>query len=255
MNSFTNLLKALDGEEIFRFVPFNSFALQTLINRKLYFGDPHFQNDPIDSNYNLDIKNFRHRYKYRFGGITAEETALRTIKNTIDNILKKDYGICCFSKKIKEILLWSHYSEGSQGFCMLFDKSKLMNSLITLNETMYIDSVNYYGLSLILPEWIENKVVFDVKSIIYSKMKIWKYESEIRIMCELTKQQDKPVNLYEFDQASLNGIIAGERMRQENILTIKNILKTPGYEHVSLFKVHRRPKKPDSLIFNSLSNK
>jgi hypothetical protein len=252
MKSITAFLKELNGNAIFRYVPFNQYLLQSLINNRLYFGDPHFQNDPIDSNYKLEIAKFP-LGKSPFSDDSDEEHTRRLLNVMINSTLKNDYGICCFSNKIKEVLLWSHYTVGSQGFCMLFDKEDLLSSLQAENNEMRIGNVQYKGLSLITPEMVNSKIVFDVDSVVFNKMRNWKYEAEVRILCNPRKtSSDKPIHSYRFSKTSLKSIIIGERMGKDNSETLKNILKLPGYEDVYLFKIFRNNLKPDILKFKLL---
>jgi len=51
MNVIEKIETQLNGNAIYKFMPFNIYSLETIINKKLYFGDPNFQNDPVENSY------------------------------------------------------------------------------------------------------------------------------------------------------------------------------------------------------------
>ena len=251
MNKFTSVKKQLGENALYRFVPFNQYSLQTLLNHKLYFSNPHVQNDPIDSRYVLDLTSFPlTHYKNSFSDERPEVITKRYIRVQIDMRLKEEFGIISLSNKYNNLLLWSHYTMGATGFCLMFDKSKLINSLKGGNKTMEIEKVKYGKTPSIVPTLIENKLHFDHRKIIFFKHKEWSYESEVRILCKLDKTPfNHIIRQYKFDHGSLISIIFGERMSWEERHTIINILRLKEYEHVHLFKKIRDNDNPRSYKY------
>ena len=251
MYKFTSIKRQLLGNVLYRFVPFNQYSLQTLLNHKLYFSNPHYQNDPIDSRYEIDVSSFPlDYYKDSFSKDPPEIVTKRYLRVQIDIIIKNTYGISCFSKKYNNILMWSHYTVGATGFCLMFDKNKLYNSLKEQNDSMEIDDVKYGRLPTVAPSLRDRKLQFDYRDIINFKLKEWRYESEVRISCKLEKKYlSKPIRFYSFDPFSLKCIIMGERMGWEERKSICNILGLKEYKHVIMFKKVRDKNNPRSYKY------
>jgi hypothetical protein len=251
MKKFSELQKDLGPNALYRFVPLNQNSLQSIINRTLYFGDPHFQNDPIDSSYILDISLFPIEYFSKgFPEENPEDITKSFLKITIDDKLKKDYGICCFSRSHNGILLWSHYSKGAAGFCYIFDRGKLLEDLKESNDTMKLSVVNYNHIPTIKPLLKHNEVIVDYEKIVFNKIRQWYYESEVRILCILKEDlMHRKIRVYKYKPKSLRGILIGERMRVEDIITIKNLLKLPDFKHLNLYKKTRQDYSPNKFLY------
>jgi hypothetical protein len=228
--------------------------LQSLINSTLYFGDPHFQNDPIDSSYILNISSFPLEYfSIRLKGEDMELVTKEFLKATIDDKLKEDYGICCFSDIYNNILMWSHYSQGATGFCFFFDRARLIDNLEDQNDTMKLKEVSYSNIPIIKPVLKDNKVIIDYENIVFNKLRQWNYESEVRIICNFKEDNMlEKIRVYKYKPTSLRGILIGERMKSFDVLTIRNIIKLPQFKHVTLFRKIRQEYYPNKFLFKTL---
>ena len=252
MITIRKVLNDLGDDAIFKYVPFDSQSLQILIDKKLYFSPPHFQDDPLDSNFQIDA-----RYYNSFPNdplLNSEGINRIALKYHIKKLLN-NYGICCFSKDIKNILLWSNHANGGRGFCFIFSKSKLLASLQEKNETMVVDNVKYNDVVTIEPEKINKEIVFDEKAIIFNKLPCWKYEAEVRFMCKIITTPLSQERFFPFNLNSLHAIVLGQRIESDNMVTIRNILKMPEYENLNLFMTGRSEVKPQSIEFLNLTNR
>jgi hypothetical protein len=87
MKKFSTLKRELKDNALYRFVPVTQNSLKSLINSTLYFSDPHYQNDPIDSNYILDISLVPDNYRNLDFRKTHQENLVRfMIKFSIDSM-------------------------------------------------------------------------------------------------------------------------------------------------------------------------
>ncbi|MGD2035175.1 MAG: DUF2971 domain-containing protein [Bacteroidales bacterium] len=135
---------------IYKFIPFNKYALLTILNRELYFSDPKLLNDPIDCLHNVKVKNLnklntvdllplvkKHKSTITWNtNLADEEIAEHCLKDDrylltliIQDIrlkTKGKYGICSFSTSNNDQKLWSHYADSSRGICLIFDKDELI---------------------------------------------------------------------------------------------------------------------------------
>lgn len=124
----------------------------------------------------------------------------------------RDYGICCFSNKLTNILMWSHYSDSHKGLVLEFYKDKLDNSIIECNPKLrmtVIDNVRYSNdFPLIEISGNLDSTSDSIKDVVFTKSLDWKYESEVRIISDLTK------NNY-FDLSCIKSIYLGCRFEKD----------------------------------------
>jgi len=251
--SFQKINDLLGNNFIFKFMPLNRFALESLINKQLFFSDPNYQNDPLEAHYILDISLVKNApYKD-----WQEEEQIEWAKTTwanilINNRIKDKIGICCFSENVYEYLLWSHYADGSKGICLIFDKKRLYENLKKENETMIIKKVSYKGLPTITPE-IDEDFELNFEEIIFNKLNNWEYEDEVRIMCQIVIKDETGITfkkrLYSFTEDSFKGIILGERFEKRSVRTIKNILADCYQSTIPLIKSSRDKNNPEILKY------
>ena len=57
--------------------------------------------------------------------------------------LKECYGISCFSYKKDSILMWSNYADSLKGFCIIFDKNNLIETIKYPHDWISFNDVNY----------------------------------------------------------------------------------------------------------------
>lgn len=158
-------------------------------------------------------------------------------------------GVCCFSKGNESAglkqLMWSHYSDGLRGFCLVFedDDDLVCQSLVDANELVdfYLLAVKYTDLFPIVDlelyahhyleiDHYESNFVSSAMDNVYlnymiSKSKEWEYENEFRLISDKNGVHYWPKKL-------LKKILIGEKMPLDNKRLIGCILKQkyPGVE-------------------------
>lgn len=237
------------GKYLFKYCKFDVNALQIIINKTLYFSAPDKLNDPLDSQFDLKIKN-PNNFKRETKDIIRQSTynlsreiheLLRDANCELGNVnsqknLFNEYftymqnfysGICCFSTKINDQnLMWSHYANEGRGLCFAFDKEKLNHSLENNLEYGYRllpdRKVNYNGVKTLEVEITEDGELLYTFEHLFSKTKHWSMEDEYRIILE--KYKSRPLNpcpnrfnpLLKFEDECLSTIIMGQRLQQEH---------------------------------------
>lgn len=99
------------------------------------------------------------------------------------------FKVCCFSKTPYSILMWSHYSNYHEGFCIGYDTSKIEEKIKKeLYPVFYHDTL----LPLVKTEDDLNKGKFN--SLI--KYTDWKYEKEWRLILDEEFVSLKPSKIY-----------------------------------------------------------
>lgn len=169
---------------LYKYFSLNVFSLDCLENDYIYLSNPKDFNDPFDCNRNL---------------IAEKQKELRDWQyierlNDIPNI-----GIACFSENGMEPLLWSHYANSYNGFCIKFNIESLIN---TKDDTVNLKRVIYSKA----PEVISQEHPFSSYYQYLLKLNNWSYEKEWRL---LFQNPSKAENRFYFDKNCIEEITVG----------------------------------------------
>lgn len=276
------MLKKLNNKNhIYKFYRFNLNLIKTLVNAELWFGEPKNQNDPYEAEFIIKgINNKLSDYvkllliklmypndnidliKEIYKNDLENRNLIADYSKFIKKEIKKDFGICSFSKNCDDILLWSHYADGHKGLCLVFDKNKLHKNLIdqrTVGEDIqYATTVPHLNVELDekgMP-WINgyDQLNFKYQKFIgedeyryiryfdpkFSKGAVVRHEklnfnnkskSLIRVEGKTIKNRN-----VKFDKSTLQVIIFGENMDNDNKRSIVNLVRSiTDYNHVQFF--------------------
>lgn len=251
----------LKKQLIYKYLPFSTNSLKSLINGELWFGVPKNQNDPFEgefvtkSYYSLPrlhmIEFYYKSYPELLNGDNIQDKINRIkdnptiFQNDVYIILKKrlkeHYGISCFSYVKNNVLMWSHYTNSHKGFCVVFDKT-LLNTTLKYPSFMLTGFEDIqYNKKLPEAELIleREKIGFvDEKRILLQKLHPWKYENETRILA-FYKNPSNERNIG-FDKECVTGIIFGERMSIEDRSTIRSLISNDdNYSNVIFYEAFK----------------
>lgn len=183
-NSKNNLLKS---QFIYKYRTINS-TIEILKNNSLWFSKPNNFNDPFDcqvfpdtNNSKEEIKTYLMTNQYKCLNKTYANKLVTLINpclwnNIIEKSLKElvnEYGICSFTKRNNNILMWSHYTDSHEGVCLKFDINKdpcFFGFPILVN---YQKDYPKYNIIKNRDEIFTN--------IIFTKSIEWVYEEELRV--------------------------------------------------------------------------
>jgi hypothetical protein len=131
-------------------------------------------------------------------------------------------GVCCFSKRYKNQLLWAHYSEKHHGLCLGFE-------INPIDDHFYILNVQY-DRELKSRKYFETGN--DDLAIHWTTVKsqIWKYEEEVRAV------NTEFNGLLSFDKRCLKEVIFGIRISSKERQLIHHILIKNNYPIDIIFK-------------------
>jgi len=228
--------------KIYKFQPFNQYSIVNLIRRQLYFSKPEDFNDPYDCDPPFEItkahrtpKNIAALYA-RIRNWSADRSAFDTtyLSNGKPNRrFERDYidstipirkqihakvGATCFSEKVDDILLWSHYGDKHKGFCLEFDTQVPImkgQQKTKLYKVTYPKSNSYRRLNIL--DILNKPDVLEV--LLTTKSSQWHYEKEWRIFCDTGGDK-----LFHFNPKALSGIYFGYKMSQEDKDVIIEVL-------------------------------
>lgn len=233
-----------DRQYIFKYYSYNENLKKTLNNNTLWFSDPKKFNDPFDCRYSIDadptdfeVLMFYYNEIKKKQPITVE-SFIKTFnypdrKDFLDfleehhfnNSISK-YGICCFTEKYNNKLMWSHYAEKYCGICLVFDTRK--NSSI---YTFKSDRVKYR--KSFVKKFYDGTKYFDITDILFSKNMEWNYEEEVREIIWFG-DSDTTDRAIQFDPKHLVGIIFGAKMESKQKEEIKILINSLDKYNIEL---------------------
>jgi hypothetical protein len=227
--------------KLYKYQSYNEYSFSNLRKGCLWFSKPKDFNDPFDCDINFEIVDvtqenlnlhFAHMREsaqdktgfdkvYLDGGkvneIFAENVKKFALKATDQAKTQwANIGVTCLSEKSDDILMWSHYSYGHQGFCLEFDTSYSPFTEIgkdNLIKVHYSDS--YPPLSLLD---MHNRLPPLPRNLLATKSTHWSYEAEWRLFLTLGGFE------YPYDKPALTGIYFGCKMKENDKVTIASIL-------------------------------
>ncbi len=225
---------------LYKYQPISpKWSLENLEKRQIWFQKPLDLNDPFDCKNNLVVKLERIEVPElidilrqekpnmeAFGGKDKDlaigmyqKAVLDMSKKLFDSLALKygnETGVACFSRQKDDLLMWSHYAESHQGYCLEFDTS--------FDPFTRAFPVKYYPdkpqLNL-LEVYKNNKSM--IMPLLFSKAKCWRYEEEWRIF------NAQGVGPFRIPHGCLVGIYLGAKMTDGNKSQIIQAVNVPNY--------------------------
>ncbi len=248
--------KELDNKNyIFKFQACNKFLFSSLSNNTLYFNSIKRFNDPFEFSFSIESwetneEGINHFYdnifpvtalsdfnekdrieisQFRKNHPARDALLITDIENSLRSVLSDFYGVVCFSKNYRNVLMWAHYANVGKGLVQIFDSHNLFNPN---NEGFpKLLNVNYQEKSPKTRVKLDKKMFhFNADSIIASKRDDWEYEEEVRALLfmlrttpfvdssrELINEGNGIVRNVKYNGNALRGIIFGHQCSQRNI--------------------------------------
>ena len=211
-------LEVTTKQYIYKYMPISEFAIRSLINNELYFNHPDNFNDPFDCTckfYRGEEKDAISNRQY----IDGYDKFFDNEESGFSKIIKDIIGICCFTEKENDFLMWAHYANGHRGICLKFEWEKDSDFFkgLKVNYSNEIPTVGHFMNKEFGPE--------AARATILTKLDPWAYEAEIREIIPNPKDNDR---LKRFAPHSLVEIIFGEKISDYDETLIKNIINQHG---------------------------
>lgn len=173
------------------------FALDIIINRRLFCADWKNLNDPMEG-------------MFAYSTMDRSPEVNRIVKGIGNE--KQRYKVCSLSADFQSHLLWSHYAGGFDGLAIEVELP---------DHHQDIRHVDYRGVFAFLD--IDNVVNEDeaARRILFSKYQEWQYEEEIRVL------SSEP--FFEL-QSPIRRVITGHRMNPALLETLVVLCDREGIE-------------------------
>ncbi|WP_157760582.1 DUF2971 domain-containing protein [Chitinophaga caeni] len=157
-------------KQLYKYYSLNLYSIDALLRNYFYLANPSSFNDPFDCNINL-IKDVQNISKY---------TSVK--RNNVRNI-----GICCLSETLDNHLMWAHYTNNYNGFCLGFRGDNIdANANREIFPRHSFTKVIYPAS----PVSIEQQLPFAQNYLFTTKFKHWEYEQEWRLIAEITNERE-----------------------------------------------------------------
>jgi hypothetical protein len=152
--------------------------------------------------------------------------------NKVFKNLTQGVCVCCFSKTMSEILMWSHYADNHKGVCLEFeiDEELVKGFLLEMkynNELTVLDKIELHNNGTLNLN-IETNAKF-----LITKFKNWEYEQELRF--NMINDDHEKIGKTNGYIGNLTSIYFGTRASQDDIDLIKH--NTSHFENLEYFKV------------------
>lgn len=147
-------------------------------------------------------------------------------------------GVYSLSKTPVSELMWAYYSNGHNGYAIIYDTDVLFESLnggtkfanIHALDVKYVNAIPQIGVDL-----LSNKNSVDIiQYFIGSKSKSWEHEQEYRLVF------DTGGEIKHIDYRAIKGFIFGHLMPQHDVEYIMDIFKG---RHLTYYRARLNPKK------------
>jgi hypothetical protein len=270
------------------------YSIKNLANNQLFFRRPDNFNDPYDSRtyWSMNGRREKHiNHLINFYGFTQEESenyiddAIDKGKMTIDRDLicydpiteidldgysqKELHGyslkeslpkVCCFSGKVDNILMWSHYADSHKGICLRFRSVKdwenrelgeyyldfdyrdysyplllaRKNPFYNLYYKKKFLKINYKPKEYICPKvnYLDADSGLKMTESLLGKFIDWNYEDEYRIIIThfdiiigLLSSDEYKKGLLKYQKEDLQGIVFGMKISYENAKLVYETVK------------------------------
>lgn len=222
---------------------------QVVERRQLYASAPFSFNDPSEFKFQLDVEADHETARKRFfddnpgrskSDFQQWRRGLGQSKWSIlqDARLKllRGFGVICFSERVSNPILWSHYAGNHQGFAVAFDDSLLrsLNGVAACGPVAYADDPPVFRFFHDPPGQFAAVACLN-------KYSGWAYEEEVRIVLDRQGAIDLPAG-------SLCGVYLGCRAPQSLRRQARGYLNDPGVEVFQMAEDFSRYRLVHSLV-------
>lgn len=178
--------------------------------------------------------------EYLYKAYKFDEERLR---KTVDDVYKDDtsfdefideiretLGIACFTSICDSRLMWGYYCNGLSGVCLIYNKERLDEQGIELNQVKYLDGPFEINILDFVYHYQDARRAKTLSQIVKTKHSEWEHEVESRSVVELRENEIGRGRLMQMQSSSLDGIIIGRNVRGEIKDKIMHLSEEQGFK-------------------------
>lgn len=147
--------------------------------------------------------------------------------------LREKISIASFTDICDSRLMWGYYCNGQDGFCLIYNKERLLRSRIELNGVTYSEKspvVNVFDFSFNYRTPRDNEILTGIPKFKHSD---WVHESELRSLYVLQGKQIGKGIAINLGENCIDGVILGERVTTE---TRQKLIELSNKHRFKIFK-------------------
>jgi hypothetical protein len=205
-------------------IPIDFSLLDTEKKKQDYVDDLIKKLSPLIKSNNMNLESEMKQMSDRVRDIETYQKEYENMKFGSNN---EKLGILSLSTSWEEILMWSHYADNHQGYCVGFDEYKMRYS-----KLFGMGGLVHYPVDYEMPRInpLDRSNLKEASKIEFTKSKNWKYEQEYRLTkrIECTEERIKKI-----PDDYLKEVIIGCNSSKEAIVEIMEAvsdLKIPVYQ-------------------------
>jgi len=245
--------------QIFRYRPINDFLWQELELAQFYCCSPLALNDPFDCRIDWGASLERALASSRM--TDDRRNQLSTLRETfLDADPASEAGVCCFTRKAADPLMWSHYADSHCGVCLVYeiphDYFMSRYSPKADKDFFFVGSAPVLYRSNAFYDWLiagdldsphAGSIAGNAMTILFTaKAPEWKHEEEYRI---ITRRPGRMT----FEPGFLKQIVFGLSTPEQHRKLVTQVARRANKE-VVLAEVRRSAENDFGMRFAEISN-
>jgi hypothetical protein len=183
-------------------------------------------------------------FEWQFGFEGYPPESEESIQKRLDDLVKlagETMGILCFSKEIKDPILWSHFADGHKGIA--FEVNLGINPNLVSNR----QEVDYDKPRIVLPyrPMTEQELLKRIENYYKQKSKSWRYEQECRLIIDQAACIPSGGRFYwKIPAGFVTRVIIGFRS-SVSMQYLRRVLDLNDFQNVQIVKAKRSLKTYD----------
>ncbi|MFW5426882.1 MAG: DUF2971 domain-containing protein [Methylophagaceae bacterium] len=227
---------------LYKYRSFKSqYKYDVFTKKEVYLASPQEFNDPFESKPQLiGLDTFKEReeivdriikkshadLKYKQKKSLKKQILIRlSDKSTAEediSALLKSFGILSLSSKWDQVLMWSHYSDSHQGFCIGFEFDDIFDHDVGLHQVVtYEEEYPKLHPDIFINNDIKTYNEGLIKTLVATKSRQWSYEDETRY---IKTAKDGGSGVYKFKGKKLKEVVIGAYTSTEDKKELLDVL-------------------------------
>lgn len=218
---------------LYKFSNVNINKISCLASESIWFSTPTTFNDPFEGTCHISPVEPDELHQAKIFGdaiapIFLNEIVIQNIKKDSDAFEISSFmklGVLSLAEDKKEPistnnLMWSHYGDALQGYCIKFKRDAFISSINRLNKDIDKEPLRHFSITYTDTRPKRAKLTFPYREasfVLGSKSKSWEYEQEYRLISNAS-------GALKYDPSSVEAIILGERMPHDQKTLITELI-------------------------------